>query len=141
MNINTENEERFRSKMKAWIYIQAIGHSGVNFLNRKKLEREVRQYIEELESGEDVYEFAGYFIDSCLSSKAYKTAVFGTISMSDAGAATRLAQDIDEVTRVIPKQFGLGNGSEKLRNAFLKAFTEKIPDAENILKDAGFDAK
>ena len=137
MEKRAENNERFKSKMNAWMMIQVIGQTSINFLNIKKLGREKREYIACLSGGDDLKEFAPYFIDSCLTSKTYRTAVFGTMSMSDAGAAVRIAQDIDEVTRKIPEKFGLAQDSAPIREALLQAFRDKIEDADRILNEAG----
>ena len=137
MGKRTENDERFRSKMNAWLMIQVIGQTSVNFLNKKKLEKEMREHLKVFSSGEELSEFAEYFIDSCLSSRSYRTTLFGTIPMSDGGAATRLAQDMEEVTRIIPERFGLGDESKELRKALFDAYLNKIDNAEKILKEVG----
>ena len=134
--------------------IQVLGQTSVNFINRKKLTRELSGYLDTLigketlqpldsaahVSGEDssetdnpqggsfkseLDEFAEFFVDSCLNSKAYGTAIFGTIPMSREGVKTRLLQDIDEITVTIPKRFGLEKESAPIRDALLRAF-EKI---------------
>ena len=107
MEKKNPNDERFKEEVKAWLMIQVIGQTGVNILNKKKLEKEMREHLKAFSDAEKLLEFADYFIDSCLNSKSYRTAVFGAIPMSDAGAATRIAQDIDEITRVIPEKFSL----------------------------------
>ena len=137
MEKRADNNEKFKSKMNAWMMIQVIGQTSVNFLNIKKLGREMKEYIACLSQGEDLKEFAPYFIDACLTSKTYRTAVFGTMSMSDAGAAVRIAQDIDEVTRKIPEKFGLLEESAPVREALLEAFRAKIENADRILNEAG----
>ena len=146
MNNNNDIENKYAEEMKSWLMIQVIGRTSVNFLNAKRLKREMEEHLDVLLTpgisgnvGEKLLDFADYFIDSCLSSKAYSTAVFGIMSMSEAGAATRIAQDIVEVTYEIPKRFGLEEKSAVLRNAFLTRFTEKIKDAYRILEDLGIE--
>ena len=146
MNNNNDIENKYAEEMKSWLMIQVIGRTSVNFLNAKRLKREMEGHLDVLLSpgisgnaGEKLLDFADCFIDSCLSSKAYSTAVFGIMSMSEAGAATRIAQDIVEVTYEIPKRFGLEEKSAVLRNAFLTRFTEKIKDAYRILEDLGIE--
>ena len=134
------DDGKYKQEMTAWLMIQVIGQTGVNFFNKKKLENEMRQHLDVFSSKERLPEFADYFIDSCLNSKSYRTAVFGAIPMSDAGAATRIAQDIDEITRVIPEKFSLEGEFEPLRQSLLSAFTAKIENAEKILLDAGIKA-
>ena len=137
MGKRTEDDEKFRSRMNAWMMLQVIGQTSINFLNIKKLGKEMREHLDVFLSGDDLREFALYLIESSLNSKSYRTAVFGTMSMSDAGAATRLAQDIDEITRITPKKFGLEQDFSPVRDTFLEAFREKIDDADRILKEAG----
>ena len=146
MNNNNDIENKYAEEMKSWLMIQVIGRTSVNFLNAKRLKREMEEHLDVLLTpgisgnvGEKLLDFADCFIDSCLSSKAYSTAVFGIMSMSEAGAATRIAQDIVEVTYEIPKRFGLEEKSAVLRNAFLTRFTEKIKDAYRILEDLGIE--
>lgn len=109
--------------------IQVLGQTSVNFLNKKKLTAELLSHIKTLmgegTSGEELNEFAEFFVDSCLNSKAYGTAIFGTIPMSREGVRTRLLQDIDEITVTIPSRFGLEKESAPIREALLNAFEKK----------------
>lgn len=137
MGKRAESDDRFKSKINAWMMIQVIGQTSINFLNIKKLKREMEEHLQCFLSGEDLKEFALYFIETSWSSKSYRSAIFGTMSMSDAGAATRLAQDIDEITRVTPERFGMARDFAPVRDIFFEAFREKIDDADRILKEAG----
>ncbi len=155
-----DNANTFAAEMKAWMMIQVIGQTSVNFLNVKKLKKEMTEHLitlgEAVKTGENRREnsavsavdagapepgssfapaFCDYFIDTCLTSKSYRTAVFGTMSMSDAGAATRIAQDIIEVTETIPKRFGLEVEAAPIRAAMLKAFRKKVENSSSILEE------
>ena len=148
-------EIKYRDKMKAWMMIQVIGQTSVNFLNVKKLSKEMRLYLDMLlgptpfdhfngyadqdEAISDLIEFAEYFIDSCKDSKSYRAAIFGTMSMSDAGAAMRLAEDIDQITGRIPEKFGLSESFAPVRKAFFMVFRNKISGAESILNELGIE--
>ena len=148
-------EIKYRDKMKAWMMIQVIGQTSVNFLNVKKLSKEMRLYLDMLlgqppsdhfngyadqdEAISDLIEFAEYFIDSCKDSKSYRAAIFGTMSMSDAGAAMRLAEDIDQITGRIPEKFGLSESFAPVRRAFFMVFRNKISGAESILSELGIE--
>ena len=57
------------------------------------------------------------------------------MSMSDAGAATRIAQDIIEVTQSIPKRFGLEEDARPIQSAMLKSFVGKVENASSILNE------
>ena len=167
-----KKDQKFAAEMKAWMMIQVIGQTSVNFLNVKKLKKEMTEHIDTLRSavlvnsdisaedaarddggtvtGADMQakdtasadesagkqeSFAEYFIDTCLTSKTYRTAVFGTMSMSDAGAATRIARDIIEVTETIPKRFGLVAEARPVFVAMIKAFQAKVENSASILNE------
>ena len=143
---NNEAENKYAKEMNAILMIQVIGRSSVNFLNAKKLKAELDGHLDvllspgaERDSESKLLDFADYFIDSSLSSKAYSTAVFGIMSMSPAGAATRLAQDIFEITHETPRRFGLEEKSEAILNAFLTKFKDKIQGADKILAELGIE--
>jgi hypothetical protein len=129
-------DNKFSTEMNAWMMIQVIGKTSIYFLNKGKLAKEVEEHLEVLEKA-DLKEFSSFFIDSCLGSKAYTTAVFGTLSMSSAGAATRLAKEIDEVMGTIPEKLGLSQKSEPIRQLFLESFREKVDGAQKILDELG----
>lgn len=153
-------DQRFAAEMKAWMMIQVIGQTSVNFLNVKKLKKEMTEHLitlgDAIRSDEGVSgdsgaltqnagttedgnpgqpSFCDYFIDTCLTSRSYRTAVFGTMSMSDAGAATRIAQDIIEVTETIPKRFGLEAEAAPVRAAMLKVFQNKVENSTSIFQE------
>ncbi|MBR1670696.1 MAG: hypothetical protein IJ695_08355 [Butyrivibrio sp.] len=144
-----KTDNRFAGEMKAWLMIQVIGQTSVNFFNRKKLAGEIAEHLRVFEKNhagidntsggneDKLKDFSEYFIDSCLSSKSYKTAVFGAIPMSDAGAAVRLLQDIDEVTRIIPERFGLSENAKPLRYSLLDAYRRKVDGAEKFMDELG----
>ncbi len=135
-------DQKFAAEMKAWMMIQVIGQTSVNFLNVKKLKKEMTEHLITLgeavkteEGSFTIPAFCDYFIDTCLTSKSYRTAVFGTMSMSDAGAATRIAQDIIEVTETIPKRFGLEAQAAPVKAAMLKAFQNKVENSTSIFEE------
>ena len=132
----TDLQNKYKEQMKAWMMIQVIGQTTVNFLNVKKLAKEMRQHLATLlatgaavngssecpeETAGSLDEFAEYFITSCKGSKSYRSAIFGTMTMSDEGANTRLEEEIDLVTRQVPERFGLEGSFEPVRTAFLNA--------------------
>ncbi len=135
-------DQKFAAEMKAWMMIQVIGQTSVSFLNVKKLKKEMTEHLITLgeavkteEGSSTIPAFCDYFIDTCLTSKSYRTAVFGTMSMSDAGAATRIAQDIIEVTETIPKRFGLEAEAAPVKAAMLKAFQNKVENSTSIFQE------
>ncbi len=138
MSGSLKPEDKFSEQTKALLMIQVMGQTSVNFLNKKKLGKEMQEHLSAFEIDEaDLMEFAEFFVDSSMNSKAYKTAVFGAIPMSDAGAATRLAEHIDEITRIIPSRFALEEEGRPLRAALLAAFRKLVKNADSILGELG----
>ena len=137
MEKTAQSQERFKEHMNAFMMIKVMGQTGVNFINRGKLKKEILGYLDVFLGEAELKEFALFYIDSCLKSKAYRTAVFGTIPMSDAGAATRIAQDIAEVTRIITEKIGVVQDFLPVRVLFLDAFKENVEDGDRILREAG----
>ncbi len=124
-----KKDNKYTARTNALLMIQVLGQTSVNFLNKKKLTKELEGYIKTLigdgESGTELDEFAEFFVDSCLNSKAYGSTFFGAIPMSGEGVKTRLLQDIEEITVTIPTRFGLENESAPIRESLLRAFEKK----------------
>ena len=138
MNNELRPEEKYSGQTKALLMIQVMGQTSVNFINRKKLTGEMKGYLSAFSIEEkELIEFAEFFVDSSMNSKAYKTAVFGAIPMSDAGAAVRLLEHIDEITRIIPSRFSLEEDFKPLRSALLAAYKKLIKNADSILEEHG----
>ncbi len=138
------DDKIFKDMTSAWLMIQVTGQTSINFLNRKKLSKEMAQNLHVFglsengcENEDKLRAFSEYFISSCMDSRAYKTTLFGTVPMSEAGAASRLAEDINEVTRIIPKKLGLENVSAPLRDALYSAFSAKVPNGKELLDELG----
>ncbi len=137
-----ENGKKYADKMKAWLMIQVTGQSSINVINKKKLTREVDGYLDTLlgeKTDEEMREFAGFFINSCLNSRSYNTTFFGTIPMSDEGGAKRLAQDIDDVTRKIPAKLELDEKSLPLRNVMFDVYRQRLEFGNRILEELGIN--
>ena len=86
---------------------------------------------------EEMKRFSEFYIDFCLNSKAYSTTFFGTMPMSKDGTASRLARDIDDVTRNIPARFSLEGESSLFREVLLSVFVDKVASGERILSELG----
>ncbi|MBE5826812.1 MAG: hypothetical protein E7307_09265 [Butyrivibrio sp.] len=127
-------EEKYAHLIKAFLNMMVTGQVSVNFLNAGKLKREMASSIEAFK-GEDLEGFANFFVDSSLHSSAYRTTFFGTVPMSDGGAATKLAEDIDEITGKIAGRFGLADEARPLRTALFKAYIDQVKDGHRILEE------
>lgn len=121
-----DNDDRYAEQMKAWLMIQTMGQISVSFFNKKKLTKELMEYLEAFpKDPEELSAFAGYFVDSCLHSRKYGTTLFGMVPMSEGGTATRLLEDIDLVTRDIPEKLGCAEAFTPLRDALLEAHSSQ----------------
>ena len=56
MEKKNPNDERFKEEVKAWLMIQVIGQTGVNILNKKKLEKEMRDHLKAFSDAEKLLE-------------------------------------------------------------------------------------
>ena len=132
---NTENlEAKYAPMLKALMDIMVTGQISVNFLNAKKLKRDMSSSLAVFE-GNDLQGFAEFFVDSTLHSSGYRTTLFGTIPMSDGGAATKLAEDIDEITGKIAGRFGLLEEAKPLRTALFNAYLTQVKDGHKLLEE------
>ena len=142
----TNPEERFSPMIRAYLMMMVTGRTSVNFLNAKRLKREMTEYVtafgieengavKDDDAQRELSAFAEYFIDSCLHSSAFRTTLFGTIPMSDDGAATRLAEDIHEVTGTIATRFGIAELVRPLRTALFEAYKSQVKNSFLILEE------
>ena len=132
---NQDNlEEKYAHLIKAFMNIMVTGQISVNFLNARKLKREMSEAFATFK-GEDINGFADFFVDSTLHSSGYRKTLFGTIPMSDGGAAAKLAEDIDEITGTIAGRFGLLEEARPLRAALFIAYLSQVKDGLSILEE------
>ncbi|MCR5671914.1 MAG: hypothetical protein K6G10_12990 [Butyrivibrio sp.] len=137
----TDTEFKYKDMLQAFLNIQVIGQTSINFLNERKLAKEMKKYAGLFnEAGEEALKgFSKDFVEMCLSSKSYGTTFFGTIHMSDGGAASRLATDIDDVTGNIPGRFGLADEYRPLRSALFDAYLSEIKEGSRLLSELGIN--
>ena len=120
--------------IKAFMDMMVTGQISVNFLNAKKLKRDMCDSLAVFKDA-DIQGFAEYFIDASLHSSAYRTTFFGTVPMSDSGAASKLAEDIDEITGKIAGRFGLLDEARPLRSALFDAYLSQVKDGHRLLEE------
>lgn len=121
-----ELNEKYSDMMKSFVMIQVMGQRSVSFFNKKSMCKELREHLKAFDKDrEQLLDFADYFIESCLKSKKYSTTLFGTVPMSEGGTATRIREDIDEVTLTIPARFGMEEEFKTLREAMLETISSK----------------
>lgn len=140
-NFQNNSEEINKEMLKAFLNIQVIGKMGISIFNTKRLAKEMRGHLETFTKApaDELQKFAGDFVDTCLGSKSYGTTFFGTVHMSDGGQASRLAEDIIDVTENIPARFGLKEEYLPVKKALICAYLEKVKDGARFLEEQGID--
>ncbi len=149
-------EKRYFSKNKkgtvdsffsAWMMIKASSASGISFLTRKKLQRELEGYMEDLcllrfpyeneealaVRAEEWRAFAIYFIQSCSDSKSYCSTLFGIVPIKDSIVAEKIANEILLVTSEYPKQFQLAEAFAPLKEIMCEVYCQMIENGETYL--------
>lgn len=136
--------------MRAWMMIRASGASGISFLTRKRLQKELQQYMKDLclldnvpqtpdEEEERIAEwkdFANTLFHSCLESKAYCSTFFGMIPVKDAAVAKKLAEEIDYVTRIYPAALSCEEAFLPFRNVMIQCYCEQIENGAAYWNEA-----
>lgn len=143
-------EKRFGTDMKsdafmrAWMMIKASGAAGISFLNKRHLQKELKQYMNDLcllgYQPEDEPEhamrsaewknFAHVFLMSCTGSKTYCSTLFGIVPVKDATVAKKIAEEIDFVTRVYPAKLSLEEPFLPFREIMVRTYCETIENGD-----------
>lgn len=140
---NQKNPEK-DPMMQAWTEILATGSMSVNFLNRAKLTRELEQSIqlfglstssENAVPSSELNDFALRFLTSSVGNKAYRSTVFGLISMKDHTLALKIASEIDRVTRLIPASFHLENALAPLHTVMVQSYRSNIENGDSLWEE------
>lgn len=130
--------------MAAWMMIQISGNSSVHFLNRKRMEKELRKNLQALcildFEKDDIlvqewYDFARRFLYSCTSCKSYGSTLFGMFPLKDKTVAAKIASEIDHVTRIIPLTFGLAKECEPFRQIVVDTYIKTIENGQSFWDD------
>lgn len=126
--------------MAAWMMIAISGNSSVNFLNRKHMEKELRQNLEALcilnfEKDnilmQEWNDFARCFLYSCTNCKSYGSTLFGMFPLKDRTVAAKIASEIDHVTRIIPQIFDLAEECEPFRRIMIDAYAGILENGQS----------
>lgn len=135
----TSNDKKFDLFMRGWINIKTLTTEQVHFFNRKKMEKELREYLKDLavidfERNELLKEewrsFASDLILSCSDSHSYKQIAMGIGHVSDKNVAMRIASDIDNITRILPSKFSLEEECRDLNEIMIETYKEMIENGE-----------
>ena len=127
----------------AWSLIKATGRETVNVFNRKIVEKEFFGYMNELFLApfdrdaiveEEWHAFAKQFLELSGNSPAFKTSgLLGFRKLSAEDTAFRLANDIEFITRKIPRRFQCEKEFEDFAKIMEDTFVEMTENGAEIL--------
>ena len=126
--------------MRAWTMIKAADATGVNFFQKRYQKRELEKLMVDLclldspvtsEAEQSVLEaewaaFARFYIITCTGSKAYCSTLFGIVPIRDTSVASKIADEIDLVTRRYPASLNLADSFIPLRKVFSEIYCKMI---------------
>lgn len=135
------------SFLHAWMMIKASSAAGSSFLQKRRLTRELETYMEALcllnyvpeneeermVLTEEWYDFARYFISSCVGSKGYCSTLFGFVPIKDATVAEKIAAEIGLVTRDYPARFGYEEAFRPLNRILCDTYCSMIEGGADYL--------
>ena len=114
----SEISKEVDQEIRAWLMIHAMSATKPGILGRKRLERELRGYLETLFNC-DARSFAHRYITLCLSSRSYGSTLMNLVPLSEGQTAEKLRKEIDTVLRDYPAFFGLADACAPLRDVML----------------------
>ena len=126
--------------IRAWMMIRIMENDKVGFLNRKSLEKRLREQMEELCIGnrpDDILvrewrDFARKYIIICCDSGSYRKTAFGLFSISNEKTALKIAREIDLVTRIIPARLNLEEDFVVFRDTVVDVYCSLLQDGEEF---------
>lgn len=141
---NTGNVDIF---MRAWMMIKASSAAGVSFLQKKRLFRQLKNYMQDLcllpstplsqeeqqILTEEWRDFACSFLSSCTGSKAYCSTLFGFVPIKDTIVAEKIAEEILLVTKNYPAKLGLSEEFAPFRQIMCDTYCQMIEQGEQYL--------
>ena len=131
--------------MKAWMMIKASGAAGISFINKRHLQKELKQYMKDLclleyapenETEQAVLlteweNFAKVLLASCTGSKTYCSTLFGIVPIKDASVARKIAEEIDFVTRTYPQKLELADEFAPFREVMVNTYCNMIENGSS----------
>lgn len=142
----TSSKNTIDTFMQAWTLILASNAAGVNWLNKKKLQKELDQYAQDLfltdyetadKEQQDFIEaewqdFAQSFIAGCTGNKAYCSTLFGLVPIKDQNVAVKIAEEIENVLLKYPALFQMQDTFLPLYKVFKTALYASFDHAEDM---------
>lgn len=130
--------------MRGWINSKTLTTEIIHFFNKKRIEKEFRQCLEDLcilnyERSPILHEewksFAQEFILSCIDSHSYKQVAVGIGHVSDKNVAMRIAGDIDHITKKLPAYFLLEDECKELHDIMVETYQQMLENGEQYWND------
>lgn len=130
--------------MCGWINSKTLTTENIHFFNKKRIEKEFRQCLEDLcilnyERSPILHEewksFAQEFILSCIDSHSYKQIAVGIGHVSDKNVAMRIAGDIDHITKKLPASFLLEDECKELHDIMVETYQQMLENGEQYWND------
>lgn len=132
---NNKAADRF---MEAWMMLKIDAQTEPGFFNRRRKEKDLRQYADTLcledaspEMKKEWRDFAETLLMS-FDRRTYRTAIFGMLDLGDKATAIRAANEIDLVTGIYPSQLGCSKVFEEFRKVIVQTYTDIIQDGEEF---------
>lgn len=132
-------EKRADKFMRAWLLSKALTTENIHFFNKKRIEKEFRQYLKDLCVLEydrnpilldEWKSFAKEMIFMCCDSSSYKQIAVGLGHVSDKNVAMRIAGDIDDITKKLPTYFSLEEECKELHEIMKQSYIELLENGE-----------
>ena len=130
--------------MRGWINSKTLTTENIHFFNKKRIEKEFRQCLEDLcilnyERSPILHEewksFSQEFILSCIDSHSYKQVAVGIGHVSDKNVAMRIAGDIDHITKKLPAYFLLEDECKELHDIMVETYQQMLENGEQYWND------
>lgn len=130
--------------MRGWINSKTLTTENIHFFNKKRIEKEFRQCLEDLcilnyERSPILHEewksFSQEFILSCIDSHSYKQVAVGIGHVSDKNVAMRIARDIDHITKKLPASFLLEEECKELHDIMVETYQQMLENGEQYWND------
>ena len=130
--------------MRGWINSKTLTTENIHFFNKKRIEKEFRQCLEDLcilnyERSPILHEewksFSQEFILSCIDSQSYKQVAVGIGHVSDKNVAMRIAGDIDHITKKLPASFLLEEECKELHDIMVETYQQMLENGEQYWND------
>ncbi len=143
-----QKKEKADLFMRAFMMINISYRNNLNGQNKSAEKKEIEGYLKQLgiidfERDEALHaeweRFASDYLESCLSSSQYRSALSGMINYSDEKVANMIISDIDTALRKAPGRYGLDEQCRELWEIFRDLYINTVKDGreywDNYMED------